>query len=348
MKEGDNKNKERGVEEIKTHEATENNKKYLLDIEEENYIAPFEPVTMPAVKKDNRQKGVVKITEKKNPWMKGGESREEEKQVKKTKILDETKNKENHLLDKEEKNNVPQCEPVTMLEIHIKETKQVEKPLNEITKLKALDATLSEKQEAKAILKYFTGLNEILFFEDVEGLENTIIPVPMNLTKCLRTVISHKACESLKGIDCRKAKINLRNKGLLSHIDFQILYNQSPNNPFSVMETWNFLINLGLACPLKTTKGDQIIFVPSLITDETEDIIRTKEEEMVKCHSSLTIQYAFDRKTATNKIFFEMMKVIAEIFLWGENAGEIHKAFCQKIENRKIGCWGLWSFEVGG
>ena len=59
---------------------------------------------------------------------------------------------------------------------------------------------------------------------------------------------------------------------------------------------------------------------------------------MEKCDSSLCIQYAFDRQAATNKIFFEMMKVIAENFLWGENAGEIHQAFSQKIENRHLGC----------
>ena len=188
-------------------------------------------------------------------------------------------------------------------------------------------------EEISVILDFFVGLGDILWYKENQKLSNLVITRPMDLVKTLRTVICHKVSDSFKGVRFRTTKQNLLIKGLLSKADFKVLYNSKHNQAFTLEHTWDFLIHLGLACALE----DDLILIPSLISNHMEAKIEKREKEMTEDERSVCVQYSFDRNMSSQAIYHKLLQVFTKNFLWGEKGGDIELAFSQKVEQRRLG-----------
>ena len=133
---------------------------------------------------------------------------------------------------------------------------------------------------------------------------------------------------------------NLFSRGTLSYSDFQVIYNSKPQQAFTAKQTWNFLIDLGLACALDDVKGESFMMLPCLISDKMEGNIEKNRQKMVKSPKSVSIQYIFDRTGSSVGMYYKLLQIFTRTFIWGEKGGQIKGAFSQKVEQRKLGMVG--------
>ena len=122
---------------------------------------------------------------------------------------------------------------------------------------------------------------------------------------------------------------------------------QDKNQAFSGAELYMFLRELGLAFPVKAHEqfedgsGSKLfILVPSLITDNTEEDMKRKHQEMLTSSEAISLQYKVDRSKESVGAFNLLIKAFMEKFLWDGRGGKILDAYNQKVEKRKLGIMG--------
>ena len=191
-------------------------------------------------------------------------------------------------------------------------------------------------KEVRIILDYFLSQGEIWWYKTNPKLKNIIIPTPMDLIRCLRTLISHKTIANFDGVEFERQRIDLRERGLLTYKDFLHLYELGPKQVFTAERTWEFLIELGLGCSLESG-GEKKMMVPCLLTEDMEENIKKNTRNMEKNENSACIGYTFNKDCTSIGAFYKFFGGFAKAFLWGENGGDIHCAFSQKVESRKLG-----------
>ena len=136
-----------------------------------------------------------------------------------------------------------------------------------------------------------------------------VITKPMALIESMRTIINHNISKGSTGKDCSgPPTVAMSKEGLISYQDFQSLYQgQDESKVFSADQLLTFLRELGLAFPVKAHeqfKDDQgsklFILVPSLITDDTEEAMKEKHQEMVTSAEAISVQYKVDPVSYTH------------------------------------------------
>ena len=164
---------------------------------------------------------------------------------------------------------------------------------------------------------------------------------------------------------CSKLAPSGNNNNICSFLqpcqDFQTLYQeQDKNQAFSGEQLYTFLRELGLAFPVKAHEqfedgsGSKLfILVPSLITDDTEEDMKRKHQEMLTSSEAISLQYKVGRSKESVGAFNLLIKAFMEKFLWDGRGGKILDAYNQKVEKRRLGIMGSfhgvlrWS-DVGG
>ena len=209
------------------------------------------------------------------------------------------------------------------------------KPETRILSVSEFDEQLRE--ETITALEFLKGNGELLFYPSNPDLCLTVITRPMDLVRSLRTVISHKTVGHFKKAQFQHKKLELLQKGLLSYEDFQSIYQNSPKQAFSEGQVWDFLIQLGLACPMDVNKETRQILVPSLINESMEERVRTRGEELERHEACVSIQYDFDKDGKSIGMYYHLLKVFTESMLLGEKGGEIRMSYSQKVEQKKLG-----------
>ena len=265
------------------------------------------------------------------------------KSVNYTKIKDKGGNAEREEDDDQQNRSKP-TKPKSTEQTPSKETRgdnKLVKGGEVITKEQKVDLKKDEVlQEMSTILDYFVTEGEILWYKDKEVLCETLITQPMILVRSLRTIITHKAANKFEGVKFKARRCDIRDRGLLTFSDFQEVYNSQKFPIFPAKETWEFIVQLGLGIPLQETEGDKLMMIPCLINETMEPLVNKIEENLDKDEEAICVRYLFDRSSATIGLYHKFLEIFSQIFLWGENGGDIDMAFSQKVEGKKLGCVG--------
>jgi len=158
----------------------------------------------------------------------------------------------------------------------------------------------------------------------------------MDLIRCLRTLISHETIANFERIKFERQRIDLRERGLLTYDDFLYLYNIGPKQVFTAEKTWEFLIELGLGCPLESS-SERKMLIPCLLTEDMEEKIKKNERKMEKSENSACIEYTFNEDSTSIWAFYKFVSGFAESFLWGQNGGDIDCAWCDFMKSHTQG-----------
>jgi len=146
------------------------------------------------------------------------------------------------------------------------------------------DVYRGKKQEMTTILTYLSQSKELLWFPEIEALQDLVIPNIETLIRSMRLVINHNPREHFTGIQMKKAKEDYEQTGVLAFKDFKTIYKketekeENKNQEFlDESTTWMMIENLGSGCPLdqEASKGKQLLF-PYLAKKETKDAIAKK------------------------------------------------------------------------
>ena len=203
-----------------------------------------------------------------------------------------------------------------------------------LTTQASVEETVLEEDTEEA-LRYFQADNTLLWFDQIPAIRGTVIPEPMTLIKAFRGVLNHNVKNSFQGVKFKEVRNDLK-KGLISRNNFSKLYKSGENSSLPEEKCWQFLIELGLVLPLTDKGEDQIVLIPSIISDETEPEIQKELSEMESPKESVCVQYTFDKHRRSLKSFPLMLKRFTDQFLW-DNGGQILLSYSQKIERRKLG-----------
>ena len=159
----------------------------------------------------------------------------------------------------------------------------------------------------------------------------------MEFIRCLCTVISHKTVANFEKQAFLNQKLALLHKGLLSFDDFSTIYKGAQKQAFSEEQSWNYLIQLNLACPMDESPEKKRILVPCLISDEMEGELKAKEKELDGDAACVSIMYGFDKDKGSIGMFQKFLYTIAKSMLFGERGGHILMSYSQKVEQKKLG-----------
>ena len=209
----------------------------------------------------------------------------------------------------------------------------------------------TDTEKPKTILKYFAMCKDILWFHEREGIKDKVVTRPMALIESMRTLINHKIPKRTTGTpnsNPSSTAAPLAKNGLISYQEFlSLIQEQEGNKDFEAPELWTFLLELGLAFPLKANEpyaeinGSKLfILVPCLITDDKGEDMELKYQQMVQNSEVLSLQYKIDPGKETVGAFNVLIKAFTETFLWNGRGGKILDAYQQKIERRKFGVIG--------
>lgn len=204
-----------------------------------------------------------------------------------------------------------------------------------------------KQKHAELILSVFATMGHILHFENIDELSQNIYTKPMSIIKSLRTILRHDFREPLEeDLDPNSGAWlrSIESKGMMCQEAFDILFvnkREDPNEPqLSKEDTRQLLVNLKIAWSV----DNQRLFVPSLISDKSED-----EHEIIKIannkigngyNNQIGIMFKFNMETKTIGIYHELlMHLQSKKYCGAEgNAGVIFdQGFSQKIESRKPG-----------
>ena len=183
------------------------------------------------------------------------------------------------------------------------------------------------KKEVSTILSYLTEIGEILWFKQKPEL---VICKPMDFIQSLRNIITHNLAKSCSGVKFLQTKSDLETKGVLSFEDFKAIY---ASNDFPAKEMWDLIVQLGLGFLLK----EEVMIIPSLVSDNKGEMIANEEKEFGNCDETLCLNYHLDRNESTVNVYFELLNVLAKCFFWDNRGGDLRFTFGQKVENKRLG-----------
>ena len=179
------------------------------------------------------------------------------------------------------------------------------------------------------ILSYLTEIGEILWFDKKPRIQDLIICKPMDFIQSLRNIITHKLAQNCTATKFMQARRDIEMKGVISLENFAGIY----EGQMPAEEMWNVIVALGLGFLLK----DEVMIIPSLISDQMGEQIMKDQEELNMANNSLSLNYHFDHNESTVDIYFKLLDQFAKCFFWKTSGGDLRLTYGQKVEKRSLG-----------